>query len=84
MCDPCNLVARDEVLLTENIIQNIIPSFPALKVTLLELKLQWYKEEIDAPHVCDGVSYHCDKMDCNLPAMAEIRYSNDSAFLIEA
>ena len=31
----------------------------------------------------DGFARYCDKMDSELPALAEIRCSNDSAFLIE-
>ena len=63
--------------------QYIIPSFLASKVTLWEVKLQWYEEETKILHVFNGFARHCDKMDCDLTAIAEIRCSNDSAFLIE-
>jgi len=78
-----NSVALVVVLSTRNLNQYIIPSFPALKVTLREVKLQWYEEETDTLHVFDGFAHHCDRMDCSLPAMAEIHYGNDIAFLIE-
>ena len=66
------LVPRVAVLSKGYVIQYVIPSFPALKVNLQEVKLQWYEEETKTLHVFDGFAHHCDKMDCNLPAMAEI------------
>jgi len=69
MGDP---VAHVSVLSKGNVIQYVIPSFPALKVNLREVKFQWYEEETKILHVFDGFACHCDKMDCDLPAIAEI------------
>ena len=76
-------VARVAVLSKGNVIRYFIPSFPAIKVDLIEVKLQWYEEETQMLHMFDGFARYCDQMDCELPALAEIRCSNDSAFLIE-
>jgi len=57
------LVACVAVLSKGNVIQYVIPSSPALKVNLREVKLQWYEEETKTLHIFNGFARHCNEMD---------------------
>ena len=61
------------VLSMGNTIHYTIPSFPVYSAELVEVKEQWE----------DAFARTCDLLDHQLPAIAEIPFSYDNAFIIE-
>ena len=70
------------VLTTGDLIQYTVPSFPVFKATLREVKLQW-EEECGTVHVFDAFARDCDQLDHRLPALAEVAFQYENAFIIE-
>ena len=70
------------VLTVGDLIQYTVPSFPVFKATLREVKLQW-EEEDRIIHVFDAFAHDCDQLDHHLPAMVEVPFEYENAFIIE-
>ena len=70
------------VLSMGNTIHYTIPSFPVYSAELVEVKVQW-EDEDGSLLVFDAFARNCDLLDHQLPAIAEIPFSYDNAFIIE-
>ena len=70
------------ILTTGDLIQYTILSFPVFKAMLREVKLQW-EEESRTIQVFDTFARDCDQLDHHLPAMAEVPFDYENAFIIK-
>ena len=66
----------------KNTIHYTIPSFPVYSTELVEVKVQW-EDKDGSLLVFDAFARNCDLLDHQLPAIAEIPFSYDNAFIIE-
>ena len=71
---------RITVLSAGGLIYYVIPSFPVFNATLREVA---WEDEYGKVHVFDGFACHCDLLDHQLPAVAQVPYSYDNVFMIE-
>ena len=67
------------ILSKGNTIHYTIPSFPVYSA---EVKVQW-EDEDGSLLVFDAFARNCDLLNHQLPAIAEIPFSYDNAFIIE-
>ena len=70
------------VLSMGNMIHYTIPSFPVYSAELVEVKVQW-EDEDGSILMFDAFARNCDLLDHQLPAIAEIPFNYDNAFIIE-
>ena len=70
------------VLTVGDLVQYTVPSFPVFKATLREVKLQW-EDKDKTIQVFDAFARDCDQLDHHLPAMAEVPFDYENAFIIE-
>ena len=70
------------MLVTGDVIQYTVSSFPVFKGTLREVKLQWDDEE-KAIHVFEAFACDGNLLDHHLPAIAVIHFNYENTYIIE-